>query len=155
MKEMAWSRLEKARHAIVTAVSVLVSAVNVLRLIEKDEARDKEIEPAIIIIVKPHGVGGPARSGDPRLVSHVGERSVAIVVVKNVASVPGHVQIDPAIAVIISGGYTHSKCAAGYASLVRDVGESAIMIIVVQSILQRRGGSVEIRGSAVYQVNVH
>src|ERR1043166_4577394 len=84
VKEVRWCWLKESWNAVITPLQGLVGAERVLRLIVKDKARDKEIEFAVVVVIKPGCAGGPPGSRDTGFVCHVSEGAVAVVVVENV-----------------------------------------------------------------------
>src|SRR5690349_9891636 len=106
---MARPWFEKTRHAIITTAHSFIGTENVQSLFVKDKARDKEIEFAVIVIVKPDGAGGPAGRGDSRLISHITESAIAVIAIENIAAITGDVEIDPTIAIVITGGDAHAE----------------------------------------------
>src|SRR5207249_4809292 len=119
------------------------------------EARDEQIEFAVIVIVEPGRARGPARRGHARFVSSIGESTVAVIVIEDVPSIAGHIEVHPAITVVISSRGTHAKIAAPYPGLIRYVRKRAVVVIVVESVLQRCVRREKIRRTTIDQINVH
>ena len=70
-----------------------------------DVIGDNEIEPAVLVVIKPARAGGPsAFIGDAGFGGDVGESSVTVVVVENRAAVAGDVEIGVAVVVVIADG---------------------------------------------------
>src|SRR5580698_4798004 len=113
MKQPAGFWSVHAGDTVVALARLFVAAEFVLRFIEVDEPADEEIEPPVIVVVKPNGARGPTRSSHSRFIRDVGKRSIAIVVIKNAVAVLRHIQISPAIAIVIADGDTHAVAAAG------------------------------------------
>ena len=130
MKKSAGRGFVIARDAIVAPVHI-VSAEDIQRLIIINKARDKEIQLAVVVVVKPDCAGGPAGRRRAGLISDVGERRIPIVVVKNISSITCNVEIDVAITVIVSRGGSHTESAPTHTSFFSDVGERPVMIITV------------------------
>src|SRR6266516_1349663 len=151
MKKMARSRFVVAWDAVIPAVDI-VSAEYIQCLVIIDKAGYEQIQFAVVVIVEPDSAGGPSGCGHPGPVGNVGKSAIAVVVIKNIASVTRNVKIDPAIAVIIGGSYAHAESAACHACLVGYFRETAIVIIVVQSVLERGCGGKEILWPAVDQI---
>src|SRR5207248_3046955 len=91
VEEMAGPGLEKTRDTIVTAAHPLIGTKNVQRLLVNYKARNKEIELAVIVIIKPDSAGRPAERGDACLIRHIGERTIAVIVIKNIAAITGDI----------------------------------------------------------------
>src|ERR1017187_6707669 len=89
-----------------------------------------QIEPPVLIVVKPPRAGGPAtRVGDTRLGRNVGEGAIAIIVVKNGAAVSGHIQVG--ISIIIEVPDSHPLAVMSFAphsGLFGDVGECSVAV---------------------------
>src|SRR2546425_4024729 len=100
---MAGPRLEKARDAIITPAQSLIGAKNVQGLFVNDEAGDEEVQLAIVVIVEPEGACGPAGRGDAGFITHIGERAVAVIVIKNIPAITRDIEINPTIAIVIAG----------------------------------------------------
>src|SRR6266550_781756 len=144
MKEMTGSGLEETRDTIVTAAHSLIGTKNVQRLLVSHKAQNKQIKLAIIVIVEPDGAGGPPRRGDSGFISHICERTIAVIAIKNIAAITGDIEINPTIAIVIAGGDAHPKRAAGHSGFVSHVRERAIVVVMVKSIPERSIRSKEI-----------
>src|SRR5882762_6843736 len=81
------------------------------------QAGDVDIGPAVVVVVAYRAAHGKARSRDPRLVSHIRERSVMIVVVQGASTLlvlVGHfhrrrireINIQPAVAIVVEQQHT-------------------------------------------------
>src|ERR1041385_5436303 len=125
MKEVAGPGLEQTGHAIITAAQSLISAKNVQSLFVNNKTRNEKIKLAVVVIVEPDGASGPSGSSDTSLVSHIGERPITVVVIKQIASVTRDVQINPSIAIVIAGCDAHAESSAGHSCLVRHIRECA------------------------------
>src|SRR6185436_710563 len=99
VEKMARAWFEKTRHAIVTTAHSFIGAENVQRLFVHHKTRDKEIEFAIIVIIKPNSAGGPAGRRHSGFIGHIGERAIAVIVIKNIPAITGDVKINPTVAI--------------------------------------------------------
>src|SRR5579884_1695694 len=69
-----------------------------------------EVQFPVIVVLKPGCASTPfslIAHSCPR--SHIGERSIAVVAVKNATVVAQHVEIRESIIIIVSDGHTHTK----------------------------------------------
>src|SRR5690348_11244340 len=73
--------LEEPGDAVVTLLQSLIGAERVLRLVVKDEARNKQIELVVVVEIEPGGAGRPSRRRHTGFVRHVGKRAVAVVAI--------------------------------------------------------------------------
>src|SRR5206468_3883801 len=133
VKKMAWSWLIVARDAVVTPVDI-IGAQDIQGFVIVDEARNEEIQFAVVVIIEPHGVRGPTRRGHTSFVCNIRESAIRVVVIKNIAAITCDVEINPAVPVIIRGADTHAKSVPRDTRLLSDITKSAIMIIPVQCI---------------------
>ena len=154
MKKMARSRFVITRDTVVPPVGI-VGTKYIQCLVIVDKAGYEQIQLTVVVIVKPHGAGGPAGCGHTCFLRDVSKCSVAVVVIKNIAAITCDIEIDPAIAVIIGSGDAHTKTGSSHSCFVGDVSESAVMIIMVEGVLQRGRRCKEIRWSTVDQINIH
>src|SRR5260370_42567168 len=107
------------------------------------------------MIIKPNRARSPAWRGDSGFFRDIGERPVAIVVIKDAASVLRYVEVRKAVAVVISDGDAHSVATALDTGLLRHIRECPIAIVAVQRVTQRRVRVVEVTFAAVDEVYVH
>src|SRR5260370_33508174 len=112
-----------------------ISTKNVQSLRVDYKAGDEQLQLSVIVIVKPDGASGPAGRGDAGLISHIRERAVTVVVIKNIASITRDIDINPAIAVVIADGDTHAERTTCHSGFVGDISERAVMIVMVKRIL--------------------
>ena len=54
-----------------------------MRLGKFDELTNKQIQPAVVVVIEPDGAGRPSGCGHASLLRHVCESAVAIIVVKD------------------------------------------------------------------------
>ena len=144
-----------AGAAVVALSGAFVAAENVLGFIKISEPADKQIEFAVVVVVKPNGARRPAGRGDAGFFGDVGEGAVSVVAVKNAAAILGDVQIGKTVAVVVTDSDTHTVAASGDAGFFGDVGESSIAVILIECVAQRRIGIEEIAFAAVDEINVH
>src|SRR5204863_750654 len=130
---MARSWFEKTRDAIVTAAHPFIDAKNVQRLLIDYKARNKEIELAVVVIIKPDGAGRPTRRGDSGFIGYISEGAIAVIVIKDIAAITGDVKINPTITIIVTGGDPHAERAAGHSGFVSHIREGAIVVVMVES----------------------
>src|SRR5712691_7894545 len=105
---MTRPRLEKPWDAIVAAAQTLISAKNVQRLFINYKAGNKQVQLAIVVIVEPNGARGPARCRDAGFISHISERAVTVIVIKNIAAITRDIKVDPTIAIVIARRDAHA-----------------------------------------------
>src|SRR5215472_14209457 len=87
----------------VTALGIFPGAAILVLVFRKlYELANKKIELAIVVVVEPDGARRPPRRRDSCLLGHIGERAIAVIVIKNVAPVLGHVKIGKAVPVIVA-----------------------------------------------------
>src|SRR5579871_6150102 len=92
--------------------------------------RDKQIEMAVIIVVKPDRAGCESGTGDAGLSSHVDEFSVAQIVKETAASYRRNVNVVVTVVVVVTDGTSqavHFDCESGLAS---HIGERAVVVVV-------------------------
>src|SRR5580692_2068627 len=69
-----------------------------------------EIQPAIVVVIKPCGARGPAsRIFHTRSHAHVTKSTVSVVVVEDASAVTEHEQVGESIVVIIAHGDAHAE----------------------------------------------
>ena len=98
-----------------------------------DVIRDDQIQPAVLVVIKPSCTGRPPPGiGNTALRRNISERPVAVIVVEDGASVTGHIQVGKAVIIEVRNRNTLPVMPftpnPGFAS---DVSESFIAIIVV------------------------
>src|SRR5215472_8596973 len=126
-----------------------------LQLAEIDEAANEEIETPIIVIIKPHGAGGPAGSCNASFFSDIRECAVTVVVIEDAAAVLSHIEIGETVPVIIADGCPHAIAAAHDAGLFGNICKRTVAIVVVKGVAQRPGGRPEIARTTIHQIDVH
>ena len=108
---------------------------------EIDVIGDEQVERAIAVDVQEIGARAeevaPADAGAGR---HVGERSVAVVVVQDVGAEVIAVQVGLSIVVVVADGHAHPVARIAHAGRLRRVRESESVQVAVQGIL---GGALD------------
>ena len=61
MKKPTRPRIVSARNAVVAFPGLRIAAEKVLVFTEVDKLTDKEVQAPVVVIVEPHGTGGPSR----------------------------------------------------------------------------------------------
>src|SRR5437667_6011710 len=99
--------------------------------IKIDVVGDEQIEFAVAIVVDKRAASVPtlAVPAHPGFVGHIGERAIAVIVVKHVLAKIGDEEIFEAVIVVIANADPLSPAGVGYASLQSNVGECAVSII--------------------------
>src|SRR5208283_5155602 len=98
---------------------------------------NEQIQFAVIVVVEKSGGDGPAATSHSCLRRHVGEGSVAVVVIQNISSVTGHVQIGVAVVIIIAHGHSHAVIPISsirQPGLLGHIGEAAILVLTEEPI---------------------
>src|SRR6266566_4449369 len=153
-KPTAHSRVDGG-YAVGSLARLEVLTVLVLRFAGVAKTAYKEVEPAVIIVIKPDRTRSPTVRRHTGPLCDIREGAIAVVVVQNAALILGHIQIGPAITVVIANSYAHSIPTSGDAGLLGHVRESSVAIVLVQGVAQRRLRIVEVTLAAVHQVDVH
>src|SRR5882757_8074350 len=118
-------------------------------------ARDKEVKTAIAIVISPGSAGGPVSQRHSRLLRHIGESAIVVIVIKPVLSEVADIDIGPAIIVVIGDGNTNAPPLIGHACLCSNVGKRAVVVIVKESSLRPACFSAySVDSRAVDQVNI-
>ena len=116
--------------------AVTSRARQVLRFVEVHKPADKQVEAAVVVIVKPHRACGPSCSGDASFLGYIGEGAVPIVVIQDASAVLGDVQIRKAVSVVVAHSHALAVAATSHTGLLSYVGKSSVTIVSVQSIAQ-------------------
>src|SRR5262249_25426839 len=94
-----------------------------------------KIEAAVAVIVEKCRAGMKCRSEisprDSRLLGNIGEGSIPIVVIKNVAAILGDVKVRVTVVVVISPDTAQPVGSSRHACLFRNVGESSIPVVAI------------------------
>src|SRR5213080_1321951 len=99
--------------------------------VEIDVVGDEEIEFAVTIVVDKRAASVPtlAVPAHAGFVGHIGERAIAVIVVKHVLAKVACEEILKAVVVVVTNANALSPAGVGYASLQSNVGECAVSII--------------------------
>src|SRR6266705_1060178 len=111
MKKMARSRFVITRDTVVPPVGI-VGTKYIQCLVIVDKAGYEQIQLTVVVIVKPHGAGGPAGCGHTCFLGDVSESAVMIIMVEGVLqrgrrckeirwSTVDQINIHPTVVVII------------------------------------------------------
>src|SRR6185503_13307515 len=100
--------------------------------IELHVSGDKQIGPAIAIVVSPGRPGRPSAQCNSGFLGNVGEGSIVIIVVKAILPKIRNVDVGPSVVVIISDGNAESPALIGYPGVIGHVAKRPIMIVVEQ-----------------------
>src|SRR5437016_6235882 len=122
-----------------------------------DVIRDEQVEPTILIVVKPPCAGRPSSFvRDSGLGRNLGERSVAVVVVKNGAPVACHVQIRIAVVVEVADGDALPIVPfTAYTGFLGNISKGAIAVVVIKSAAQRMRRFVNVSCGRLDEEQVH
>src|SRR5258708_19319152 len=117
---------------------------------------DKQVEPAVAIVVDEGAPGIPALAiaGDAGFFAHVGKGAVAVVVVENILAKISDEEIFEAVIVVIANADALSPARVRHTRLGRDIGESAITIVFEQMRRWLLSGGKTFQAPAVYQKNI-
>ena len=100
-------------------------------------AGDKQIQLAVVVIIKETRRNRPASSTDTRLRGHVSKAAIPVVMVKNVLSIAGDVEVGIAIIIVVADRDSHAVVAvAGFrqASLLGYVSEATVAVLPVEPV---------------------
>src|SRR5438552_9763492 len=106
--------------------------------IELHISGDEQVQKTIVVIITPGRSCRPTAKRDARLLRHVGEGSVVIVVIKTVLAVIGDINVWPTIVVVIADGYAEAPALVGHPRFFRDVGKSSVVVVVKKHGARRR-----------------
>src|SRR5207245_1828687 len=84
-----------------------------------------------------------------------GERAVAVVVVKDAATVLREIEVGKAIAIIVPYRCPHAVPTTSNLGFFGDVGKGSVSIVVIQCVFQRWIRVEKIAAAAVHQIDVH
>src|SRR5687768_371043 len=143
VKQIAGPGLVMARNAVVTPVDI-ISAQYVQRFVIVDKAGNKQVQFAVVVVIKPDRTSGPTYHAGTRLFCDIGKGRISVVTIQNVAPVTGNVKINPPIGVIVCSRDAHPEGAAGYTCFVSDIRERAVMIVTIERVSEWRCGFEEI-----------
>src|SRR5581483_1594846 len=132
--EKAGGSLKDAGNAIVALADFVVAALKLVPCRVVDEATEKQIEAAVVIVIEPDGTRGPAGSCHSRLRRHIGECAVVVVFVENTFAVSRDEHVRPAIVIEIAHRYAHPEGTARNTCFLCYVRERAVPVVLVQSV---------------------
>src|SRR6267154_2563016 len=113
-----------------------------------DVVGDEQIQPAVFVVVKPSGAGGPSTHvGNGGFFGDVSKGAVAIVVIKDGPAVARHVNVREAVVVVVAHGNTLAVMSLSAESgFFGYVSKCAITIVMVKRGAQRLRRLVDISG---------
>src|SRR5437667_7862897 len=157
MVELCLLTLVVARMAIGTVAGPVFAAPKVIFWRPLDVIGDNQVEPTVLIVVKPPRTRGPAAFvRDTGLGGDVGKRSVAVIVVKDRVAIAGDVQIGISVIVEVPHGNTLAVVAlTADSGFFGDVGKCAVPIIVVKSRAQGMQWFVDVGGGRLHKEKIH
>ena len=122
-----------AHRAAVGRAFAVAHGVDDVFVIGPDELRD--IHPAIVVVIPPEGRGSEAGFGDARLLAHIGERAVAVVV-KELRAAHGVAEekIGTPVVVVVAPGAADGRPHGLEARLFGRLGERAVAVVVEQPV---------------------
>ena len=124
----------KDGHAAAIAGRIRTADGNFVR-VESYVVVDEEIQLAVAIVVDPGAAGSVTRAGmgKPRLLGHVRERAVAVVVKQDVLAPAGDEEIVEAVVIVIADRDPGGPDAAAEARARGHVAERAVAIVAIQA----------------------
>src|SRR4051794_15281689 len=118
---------------------------------------DNEIEPPVFVVIKPARARGPSTFvPDCRFGGHIGERPIAIVVIKDCSAVSRDVDIG--VAVVIKVAHADALAVMPFAAqscFGGDIGERSIALVVIKSATERLKRFVDLSSSRLHEEKVH
>src|SRR5262245_59213202 len=108
-------------------------------------AQDKQIEPAIPIIVEPTGACGPTTTTDARFFGDVFKRPVTTVAIEYSAAKGSDVEVDKSVVIEVTRGHAHRIAFAPNAGAFRNIFEAAIRFLMIETIPKTRVTFVRLR----------
>ena len=106
-------------------------------------SRDKQIQPAVSVVIAEGGTGRPVSQRNARSFGYVGKCAVVIVVIEAVFPIVGDVDVRPAIIVIIADRHAKTPAIVANPGLFGDIGECSVVIVVKKRGMRRLGFSGE------------
>src|SRR5579864_8398618 len=115
-----------------TIARAMLAAVKIIFRRPLDVIGDHQIQPAVLVVIKPPGASGPsALVGHPGLGGDIGEGAVAIVVVQDGAAVSGDVDVRVAVVVVVADGHALAVMSfAAEAGFFGHVGKGAVSVVM-------------------------
>src|ERR1017187_8188362 len=102
-----------------------------------DVAGDKQVEPAIAIVISKRRTRGPPPKRDTGLLRYVSEGAVVVVVVQPVFAIVRYEDIGPAVVVVVADCNAEAPAVIGHAGRRSNVGECAVVIVVEECGMRR------------------
>ncbi len=113
---------------------------------------DEQVEQAIVVYVDPDGGNSPQRAifrivplVEARLLCHIRERAVTIVVVESVAVNAGHENVRVTVVVIIADRDADIEARSFQARMLSDIGEGAVPVVAEEAVRILRRGFLQSR----------
>src|SRR5207302_6786604 len=131
-KQPAWHRRIDRWLAVPALVLRAVAAIDILGLIEVDEAADEQIQQAIVVVIKPNRARGPSRRRESCLRGDVSECAIAVIVIENAARILREINIGEPVAVVVAYRHAHPVGVSRNAGFLRYIGEGSITIVAVE-----------------------
>src|SRR5437870_3412106 len=95
-------------------------------------ARDKQIQPAVSVVIAPGRSRAPAFARYTNFLRNVSERTVTVVVIQTRNAEVANVDVWPAVVIIVPDCHAHSPTFIGHSGFVSYVLELPITEVVVQ-----------------------
>src|SRR6185436_20051823 len=96
--------------------------------------RDKQIEPAVAIVVEPAGTRGPTFRNVWKFARDVTESGVAVVAIEIIRFVSTDEQIDVSVVVVVSSSNAHAVSGAFESRAFGHIGERSVGFLLVESV---------------------
>ncbi len=109
--------------------------------VECRKLADKQIEPAVVVVIKPDRGRIPAGSFNAGLPGYIGKSSIAVIVVKNAFAALCNVDVGRSVIVIVSNRYALSKAAPANTGFFSHVRECSVAIVAIERVAYRTGWS--------------
>src|SRR5207248_2428312 len=126
--------LEVFGMAVDAQVAVTLAAITIKVRGPVSIVNDKQIQPAVVVVVKPAASDGPLIALDSRFFRNLLELSVAQVAIKNVAVDACHKQISMAVVVVVRRCGAHRIACSRDTGLRGNVGEFHSAVISIQAV---------------------
>jgi len=130
VKHEVRDRFELVGVAIGAIAGTVFATVN-FREVPLHITTDDQIQPPIAVVVNEARARAPSAAAHACLGRNIGERAVAVVVIKNIPTEVRHQEIDIAIVVVVSSGDPHAIEPPLQPSLLSNVCKGAVAIVVI------------------------
>src|SRR5262249_19642243 len=126
------------------------------RKIHVDVICNEEIKFAIAVIVNKRAAGVPALAIAcyAGLCAYVAERSVSVIVIKDILTEISNVQVVPAVVVVVANAATLAPSGVGDAGLQRHIGEGSIAIVLEEMRCRLAAGGKSLQTRPVNEKDV-